>query len=132
MKFVQERCERGRGMRPKWAYQGLDFLLTVCDPKHTRFLSEAEFEDLKKDMDACISHVIGTTAPHTPDSGLHSASPRPALDHMRSLQSRSRGSSPSPRPTYKSQRSNSSRKTSMEQQSPGVDEIDSSISKYVF
>lgn len=115
-------------MRPRWAYQGLDFLLTVCEPKNTKFLTDAEFEDLKKTMDACVSHVIGTTAPHTPDSGLHSASPRPALDH-RSLQSRSRGSSPSPRPTYKSQRSNSSRKTSMEQQSPVPDEVDSYIPK---
>lgn len=129
MTFVQERCERGRGLRPRWAYQGLDFLLTVCEPKNTKFLDDAEFEDLKKAMDACISHVIGTIAPHTPDSGLHSASPRPALDHMKSLQSRSRGSSPSPRPTYKSQRSNSSRKTSMEQQSPSTDDTDSCFSK---
>lgn len=97
MKFVVEKCDRGRGLRPRWAYQGLEFLLTVCDPKNTKFLSDEEFEELKKNMDHCISHVIGTTAPSTPESGFYSASPRSS--------GRSRGSSPSPRPTYKSQRS---------------------------
>lgn len=114
-------------MRPRWAYQGLDFLLTVCDPRNTKFLNDAEFEDLKTAMDTCISHVIGTTAPHSPDPYWHSVSPRPALDHMKNLHSSngSRGSSPSPRPTYKSQRSNSSRKTSMDQQGSIVYEVES-------
>ncbi|KAJ8933736.1 hypothetical protein NQ314_013829, partial [Rhamnusium bicolor] len=121
MKFVTERCERGRGMRPRWAYQGMEFLLTVCEPANTKHLTEEKFENLKKDMDVCISHVIGTTAPSTPESGFHSASPRTSLEHIRA---RSRGSSPSPRPTYKSQRSGAGRKTSMEQQSPVTDFID--------
>jgi mitogen-activated protein kinase kinase kinase 4 len=120
MKFVTERCERGRGMRPRWAYQGLEFLLTVCDPRNTNHLTEEEFEDLKRNMDECISHVIGTTAPSTPESGFYSASPRTSVEHIRA---RSRGSSPSPRPTYKSQRSNN-RKTSMEQGSPLTDSLD--------
>jgi hypothetical protein len=120
MKFVTERCERGRGMRPRWAYQGLEFLLTVCDPRNTNHLTEKEFEDLKRNMDECISHVIGTTAPSTPESGFYSASPRTSVEHIRA---RSRGSSPSPRPTYKSQRSNN-RKTSMEQGSPLTDSLD--------
>ncbi|EEZ98383.1 mitogen-activated protein kinase kinase kinase 4 [Tribolium castaneum] len=120
MKFVTERCERGRGMRPRWAYQGLEFLLTVCEPRNTKHLTEEEFEDLKKNMDVCISHVIGTTAPSTPESGFYSASPRSSIEHIRA---RSRGSSPSPRPSYKSQRSNS-RKTSMEQGSPVIDSLD--------
>ncbi|XP_031337464.1 mitogen-activated protein kinase kinase kinase 4 isoform X2 [Photinus pyralis] len=121
MKFVRERCERGRGMRPRWAYQGLEFLLIVCEPHHTIYLSESEFEELKNAMDACISHVIGTTAPSTPDSGFHSSSPRLSLDCIRSLP-RSRGSSPSPRATYRSQRSNH-RKTSTER-SPNVEQLD--------
>ncbi|KAJ3666937.1 hypothetical protein Zmor_002358 [Zophobas morio] len=120
MKFVTDRCERGRGMRPRWAYQGLEFLLTVCEPRNTQYLTEEEFEDLKRNMDVCISHVIGTTAPSTPESGFYSASPRSSLEHIRI---RSRGSSPSPRPTYKSQRSNG-RKTSMEQGSPVGDSLD--------
>ncbi|XP_018571882.1 mitogen-activated protein kinase kinase kinase 4, partial [Anoplophora glabripennis] len=119
MKFVTERCERGRGMRPRWAYQGMEFLLTVCEPANTVHLTEEKFEKLKKDMDVCISHLIGTTAPSTPESGFHSASPR-GLDHIRS---RSRGSSPSPRPAYMSQRSGMMKKTSAEQ-SPCKDFVD--------
>lgn len=124
MKFVRERCDRGRGMRPRWAYQGLEFLLVVCEPQHTVYLTDEEFEELKNDMDACISHVIGTTAPSTPDSGFHSSSPRISLDSIRSLP-RSRGSSPSPRATYRSQRSNT-RKTSSERLPLG-DHLDTPI-----
>lgn len=112
MTFVMERFEKGRGKRPRWAHQGLDFLLTVCEPKLTKYLTEDEFEELKMKIDVCISHAIGTTAPSTPDSGFYSASPRTSLELVRSLP-RSRGSSPSPKQTYKSQRS-ISRKTSME------------------
>ena len=120
MMFVTERCERGRGKRPRWAYQGLDFLLTVCEPQNTKFLSDGEFEDLKKKMDICISHVIGTSGPSTPESVL-SGSARLNTDINRTFP-RSRGNSPSPRPTYRSQRS-SSRKTSLDQYSPdsGID-----------
>ncbi|XP_066255609.1 mitogen-activated protein kinase kinase kinase 4 isoform X2 [Euwallacea similis] len=129
MLFVTERCERGRGMRPRWANQGMEFLLTVCEPANTKHLTEEEFEDLKKSMDECISHLIGKTAPSTPESGFysHSASPRMSLEHIRS---KSRGSSPSPRPTYKSQRSGPSRKTSVEQQSPSGDSLDNINSSF--
>lgn len=112
MTFVMERFDKGRGKRPRWSNQGLDFLLTVCEPKLTKYLTDDEFEELKTKIDACISHAIGTTAPSTPDSGFYSASPRTSLELVRSYP-RSRGSSPSPKQTYKSQRS-ISRKTSME------------------
>uniref|UniRef100_A0AAG5CX85 Mitogen-activated protein kinase kinase kinase 4 n=1 Tax=Anopheles atroparvus TaxID=41427 RepID=A0AAG5CX85_ANOAO len=59
MNFVMVRCERGRGLRPRWANQGLEFLIAACDPLCTSHLTDAEFEDLKLKMDACISHVIG-------------------------------------------------------------------------
>ncbi|XP_065371701.1 mitogen-activated protein kinase kinase kinase 4 isoform X1 [Calliphora vicina] len=62
MQFVTERCERGRGMRPRWASQGLEFLILACDPQITRHLDETQFENLKKKMDCCISHVIGITS----------------------------------------------------------------------
>lgn len=122
MKFVRERCERGRGMRPRWAYQGLDFLVTVCDPHNTKYLSDDEFEELKNCMDSCISHVIGTTAPSTPDSGFQSASPRTSLELGKQF-SRSRPSSPSPRASYRTQRSNGNRKSSTEK-SPLVESVD--------
>ena len=44
MHFVNERCERGRGLRPRWAYQGLDFLMTVCEPQYTNYLTDSDFE----------------------------------------------------------------------------------------
>lgn len=74
MKFVTERCERGRGVRPRWATQGLEFLINACDPLHTRCLSESEFDDLKTKMDACISHVVGIGA--EPEKIRKRASPR--------------------------------------------------------
>lgn len=44
MHFVKERCERGRGLRPRWANHGLDFLMTVCEPQNTNFLDDQQFE----------------------------------------------------------------------------------------
>lgn len=108
-------------MRPRWAFQGMEFLLTICEPVNTQHLSDETFENLKKEMDICISHVIGTTATTTPDSGMHSLSPRTSFEQIRS---RSRGTSPTTRPAYKSQRSGLSRKTSIEQSSPGIDIFD--------
>ncbi|XP_052739781.1 mitogen-activated protein kinase kinase kinase 4 isoform X2 [Bicyclus anynana] len=63
MTFVVERCDRGRGLRPRWASQGLEFLMLACDPCNTKHLSDEEFEDLKQLMDGCISHVIGSRTP---------------------------------------------------------------------
>ncbi|CAH2981578.1 unnamed protein product [Chilo suppressalis] len=60
MRFVVERCDRGRGLRPRWASQGLEFLMLACDPCNTKHLSEEEFEELKELMDGCISHVVGS------------------------------------------------------------------------
>jgi mitogen-activated protein kinase kinase kinase 4 len=60
MQFVMERCERGRGIRPRWAAQGLEFLMCACDPQNTRHLGEEEFQKLKLEMNKCISHVVGS------------------------------------------------------------------------
>ncbi|XP_043474210.1 mitogen-activated protein kinase kinase kinase 4 [Leptopilina heterotoma] len=62
MNFVRNRCERGRGLRPRWANQGLDYLMTVCEPLNTKYLTDDEFEELKSCMDRCISHVIGSAS----------------------------------------------------------------------
>ncbi|XP_011882090.1 PREDICTED: mitogen-activated protein kinase kinase kinase 4 isoform X2 [Vollenhovia emeryi] len=62
MEFVRTRCERGRGLRPRWANQGLEFLITVCEPYNTKHLTDQEFEELKRCMDRCISHVVGTVS----------------------------------------------------------------------
>lgn len=44
MLFVKHRCERGRGLRPRWANHGLDFLMTVCEHHFTSCLTDEEFE----------------------------------------------------------------------------------------
>lgn len=111
MQFVRERCERGRGLRPRWAYQGLDFLMTVCEPCNTIYLTDVEFEDLKNCMDSCISHVIGTATPTTPEIIINS--PRTSLEYQRFP--RSRGSSPSPRSSLRSPHPLRPRKISSEQ-----------------
>ncbi|XP_069140240.1 mitogen-activated protein kinase kinase kinase 4-like isoform X2 [Argopecten irradians] len=71
MNFVMEKCERGRGMRPKWASQGFDFLITACEPRVLAFLTIEEFEKLKHDIHNCISHVIGQAEKYTPVSPTH-------------------------------------------------------------
>lgn len=77
MKFVTERCERGRGVRPRYASQGLEFLIIACDPLITKHLSDSEFENLKKKMDDCISHVIGINSVKVPEKvQKKKASPR--------------------------------------------------------
>ncbi|XP_053977500.1 mitogen-activated protein kinase kinase kinase 4 [Hylaeus volcanicus] len=83
MEFVRTRCERGRGLRPRWANQGLEFLITVCEPHNTKHLTDDEFEELKTCMDRCISHVVGSA-----NTGAHVEA-----ENLRRL-SRSRASSP--------------------------------------
>ncbi|XP_070567401.1 mitogen-activated protein kinase kinase kinase 4-like isoform X2 [Ptychodera flava] len=76
MKFVLDKCERGRGTRPRWANQGLDFLIVACEPRNLSQLSEEDFQNLKRMMNECISHVIGTQdkTPGSP-AGYHTKSP---------------------------------------------------------
>lgn len=74
MVFVTEKCERGRGVRPRWAAQGLEFLIAACDPTNTKHLTETEFDDLKSKMDACISHVVGIVS--EPEKIRKRSSPR--------------------------------------------------------
>ncbi|CAB3235096.1 unnamed protein product [Arctia plantaginis] len=88
MSFVVERCDRGRGLRPRWASQGLEFLMLACDPRNTKHLSDEEFEELKTLMDGCISHVVGSRP--SPLSAAHSPRPRPRLPSPFSSNSSSR------------------------------------------
>ncbi|KAI8421309.1 hypothetical protein MSG28_008340 [Choristoneura fumiferana] len=77
MRFVMERCERGRGRRPRWASQGLEFLMLACDPYNTRHLTDEEFEELKHLMDGCISHVVGSRATAPRAAEPEPTTPRP-------------------------------------------------------
>lgn len=74
MEFAMLRCEPGRGVRPRWAAQGLDFLIAASDPTNTQHLSDAEFQELKCKMDACIAHVVGKN--NEPEPMTRRPSPR--------------------------------------------------------
>lgn len=92
MNFVKQRCERGRGMRPRWANQGLDYLLIVCDVENTKCLSEEEFGELRKRVSDCTQHIIGKN----PD----------IIQDLKDADScSSRANSPTPRPRFRLPRS---------------------------
>ena len=59
MRFVAEKCERGHGLKPRWATHGLEFLMNVCETSVLATLSNQQFLDLKKEINVCITHVIG-------------------------------------------------------------------------
>lgn len=44
MKFVQAHYSHGKGSRPRWANAGLEFIVFVCNPHNTRYLSEQDFQ----------------------------------------------------------------------------------------
>ncbi|XP_072036132.1 mitogen-activated protein kinase kinase kinase 4-like [Amphiura filiformis] len=103
MTFVLEKCERGRGTRPRWAHHGLDFLMVACEPRNVAHLSDEDFQDLKGLMNKCIVHVIGThdskSCPSSPAFGF----PAPDMNHKhsrvtRSKSNKSSGSDATPSP----------------------------------
>lgn len=59
MMFVMRKCERGQGVKPRWASQGLEFLMNVCEPSVLTVQTDQEFLELKTKISLCISHVIG-------------------------------------------------------------------------
>ncbi|CAB3382788.1 Hypothetical predicted protein [Cloeon dipterum] len=93
MQFVKGWCERGRGLRPRWANQGLEFLMAASEPDKTRYLSDEQFEEFKHQIDECVAHVIGSALDKSPRNSL--------------IECRSRGTSPSPlsRKQFRSSRS---------------------------
>ncbi|XP_026810400.1 mitogen-activated protein kinase kinase kinase 4 isoform X2 [Rhopalosiphum maidis] len=57
--FVHKRCEPGRGLKPKWANNGVDFLLSVCEPQNVAGLSDVDFKDFKILIENCVLYIIG-------------------------------------------------------------------------
>ena len=72
MSFITTHCERGRGKRPKWAAQGLDFLVTVCDTEITARLTDKDFHKLKETIGSSVCHVIGVVDPPLTPNGSSS------------------------------------------------------------
>ncbi|XP_071112541.1 mitogen-activated protein kinase kinase kinase 4-like [Haliotis cracherodii] len=119
MKFVSEKCERGRGMRPRWANQGLDFLTVACEPKVLACLSEDEFQELKKNINDCITHVIGSA-----DKGGHWPHGKSVAEGNFRHPMQRFPSCPEPSLSQKMVRSNSSRSTFSE----GIPHVSSGLS----
>ncbi len=59
MNFVLNRCDRGKGHKPRWAFHGVDFILHSSSPNFTRYLPTDEFNRFKTLVEACYEHIIG-------------------------------------------------------------------------
>nr|BAN21181.1 mitogen activated protein kinase kinase kinase 4, mapkkk4, mekk4 [Riptortus pedestris] len=59
LKFVRKFCEKGRGVRPRWANFGVEFILFISTPKFTKHLTEEEFEVIQKALVDGIKHIKG-------------------------------------------------------------------------
>ncbi|XP_074644570.1 mitogen-activated protein kinase kinase kinase 4-like isoform X2 [Tubulanus polymorphus] len=60
MCFAMEKCEQGRGIRPRWAHHGLDFLTIACEPRVLVHLTETQFDNFRTTIQKCICHIVGT------------------------------------------------------------------------
>uniref|UniRef100_A0A8D8PRX7 Mitogen-activated protein kinase kinase kinase 4 n=4 Tax=Cacopsylla melanoneura TaxID=428564 RepID=A0A8D8PRX7_9HEMI len=58
--YVHNYFERGRGLRPRWATHGLDFIILASEPANTNHMSDNEFEVFKDKVNFCIQYIIGT------------------------------------------------------------------------
>ena len=63
--FCVTHYRSGKGMKPRWASQGLDFLLFTCSPEHMKLISSDLARVLEQEVIACFSHIIGTPQPST-------------------------------------------------------------------
>ena len=41
------RCERGKGVKPRWAVHGVEFLIIASGPNYTKHLNDEEFAAFK-------------------------------------------------------------------------------------
>ena len=41
------RCERGKGVKPRWAVHGVEFLIIASGPNYTKHLNDDEFAAFK-------------------------------------------------------------------------------------
>ncbi|KAL1459113.1 hypothetical protein WDU94_011120 [Cyamophila willieti] len=74
--YVHNYFEKGRGLRPRWATHGLDFLILASEPANTNHMSDNEFEIFKDKINFCIQYIIGT---NENQNGKHNGAPLCAL-----------------------------------------------------
>ncbi|RWS22099.1 hypothetical protein B4U80_05313, partial [Leptotrombidium deliense] len=61
LKFIVNKCEKGRGLRTRWASPGLQYLTVALEPQHLQVLRDDEFKFLKSEIDKFLTHVEGST-----------------------------------------------------------------------
>ncbi|XP_059082749.1 mitogen-activated protein kinase kinase kinase 4-like isoform X4 [Tigriopus californicus] len=66
MNFVLTRCERGRGIKPRWATHGIDFLLMTSSPNYTKQLNDKSFPEFRNLVEQCYNHIIGDVSVSSP------------------------------------------------------------------
>ncbi|XP_071530903.1 mitogen-activated protein kinase kinase kinase 4 [Panulirus ornatus] len=114
MKFIQSHYSQGKGSKPRWANAGLEFIVFVCDPHNTKHLSEDDFQELVREIEACRQFIIGTPPEiKQPGTPLTPVLPR----HFRSSSSSSMIFMPAERSL--------STQSSQSDYSPAVDVMDS-------
>ncbi len=59
MTFVRNRCDRGKGVKPRWATHGIDFLYMASSPAYTKHVDNDEFSEFKAMIEDCYGHIIG-------------------------------------------------------------------------
>jgi mitogen-activated protein kinase kinase kinase 4 len=59
--FVRTRCEKGRGLRARWVYPGLQYLIVALEPQYIQVLNDREFQHLKEEVDHVLTHLLGST-----------------------------------------------------------------------
>ena len=57
IKFVVNKCEKGRGLKTRWSNQGLQYLTVALEPNYLQFLSENEYTFLKSEVEKFLAHV---------------------------------------------------------------------------
>ncbi|XP_005109668.1 mitogen-activated protein kinase kinase kinase 4 isoform X2 [Aplysia californica] len=70
MSFVINKCEMGRGTRPRWATTGLEFISLACDPKNVVCLTDQQFQEFQKRIDDALTHIIGSTDNRSTGPGM--------------------------------------------------------------
>lgn len=66
MHLATEKCEKGRGVRPRWAHKFFEYLRFVASPDITLHLSDEKFILFKKKFNECTCHLIGEKPKDSP------------------------------------------------------------------
>lgn len=60
MTFVINKCEKGRGLRARWATSGLQYLAVALEPQYVQVLDPNEFKLLKDEVDKFLTYISGS------------------------------------------------------------------------